>query len=112
MKQFKKMLYIEDVPLSVWLQSHPNLLNDIQIPKYINRFLSINASKDITLTFWGNFKRKPKFNWNEKIVCSLRGQETFRFVSFIYKQEMYSGVNYNWSPEYIPVDLFSTVGQF
>ena len=29
MKQFKKMLYIEDVPLSVWLQSHPNLLNDI-----------------------------------------------------------------------------------
>ena len=30
----------------------------------------------------------------------------------MYKEEMYSGVNYNWSPEYIPVDLFSEKGQF
>ena len=60
----------------------------------------------ITLTFWGNFRRKPKFNWNEKIVCMMRGQETFRMVSFIYKQEFHSGVKKSLNPQDIPIDLF------
>jgi hypothetical protein len=98
------MLYISDFPLKAWLQSHPELLEDIKEHHFMEKFLKRDF---ITLTYWGNFSKNPKFNWNEKIICMLRGQETFRLVSFIYKLEFYSGVKRSLNPQDIPINLFN-----
>jgi len=54
--QFKKMLYLTDFPLQAWLQSHPELLEDVKEHHFMATFLKRSF---ITLTYWGNFKRKP-----------------------------------------------------
>lgn len=64
------MIYIDDFPLKAWLQSHPELLEDVKEHHFMETFIKRDF---ITLTYWGNFRRKPKFNWNEKIVCMMRG---------------------------------------
>ena len=55
-----------------------------------------------------DFKRKPVFNHREKLVCVLHGVETFRMVSVIFKQNMYSGVFMDMDPLETPINLFET----
>jgi len=57
---------------------------------------------------WSDFKRKPVFNHHENIVCLISGSETFRLVSAIYKQNMYSGVYEDLDPLDTPINLFET----
>ena len=55
-----------------------------------------------------DFKRKPVFNDRERLVCLLNGKETFRMVSSIFKQNMYSGVFVDMDPLETPINLFET----
>lgn len=57
---------------------------------------------------WSEFKRKPEFNHKEKLVCLIQGQEKFRIVSAIFKQNMYSGIYEDLDPLETPINLFET----
>ena len=59
--------------------SKPEILNDIDIPYYMNDVLETDSYK---LTYWGKFKRKTKFSMHEKLACVFEGTEEFRLVSF------------------------------
>jgi hypothetical protein len=48
----------------------------------MNEFLRLNK---IGLTIWESFKRRPKFNHKEKLVCLMHGAERVRMVSAIFK---------------------------
>ena len=71
----------------------------------MNDFLRLNK---IGLTVWENFKRRPKFNKKEKLVCLMHGNERVRMVSAIFKHNMYSGVFEDLNPIDTPVNLFET----
>ena len=64
------------------LRGNKNLTDDIQFPFFMNEFLRLNK---IGLTIWENFKRRPKFNHKEKLVCLMHGAERVRMVSAIFK---------------------------
>ena len=64
------------------LRGNLNLTNDIQFPLFMNDFLRLNK---IGLTVWESFRRKPKFNKQEKFVCVMHGNERVRMVSAIFK---------------------------
>ena len=65
-------------------------------------------SNSIGLTYWAEFKRKPVFNRDEKIICVVQGKERFRMVSSIFKQNIYSGVYDDLNPLDTPINLFET----
>ena len=48
------------------------------------------------------------FNHREKLVCLVSGNEKFRMVSSIYKQNMYSGIYEDLDPLETPINLFET----
>ena len=80
-------------------------MKDYQQPYFISSYLRI---KSIGLTYWGEFKRKPLFNHDERVVCVVQGKEKFRMVSSIFKQNMYSGVYEDLDPLDTPINLFET----
>jgi len=84
-RKFKKQLYLEDENIKVWSYYRPDILNDFEVPHYIGSILPLEST---TLTLWAKFRRKPKFNWHEKLVCIIEGQETIKMVSFVYKSEV------------------------
>ena len=44
------------------------------------------------MTFWSDFVRKIRRLENENWICIIRGQERFKMVSPIYKDNLYVGV--------------------
>jgi hypothetical protein len=80
-------------------------MQDIQAPTYLASFLRLNK---MGLTYWADFKRKPKFNHKEKLICLISGSEKIRMVSGIFKQNMYSGVYEDLDPLDTPINLFET----
>lgn len=80
-------------------------MSDIPLPFYLDEYLQM---KKLTISHLQDFKRKPKFNTNEKLVCLLQGRETFRMVSSVFKQNMYSGVFEHMDPLETPINLFET----
>ena len=76
----RKMLYIDDSFAPI--RGKDQLMNDIQLPFFMNEFLRLNK---IGLTIWESFKRRPKFNKKERLVCLMHGNERVRMVSAIFK---------------------------
>lgn len=79
--------------------------NDAPRPYFLDSFLNL---KGMTLSHVQDFKRKPVFTDSERLVCLLQGRETFRMVSSIFKQNMYSGVFMDMDPLETPINLFET----
>jgi hypothetical protein len=84
-QKYGKQFYIDDEDFRVWTISKPEILHDIDIPYFIQDLLDLQSYK---LTFWGKFKRKPRFALNEKLVCVFEGTEEFRIVSFLDTQDL------------------------
>ena len=80
-----------------------NLQHDIELPEFMVEFLQL---EQISLTLWDQFKRHPKFNHKERLVCMVSGVERFRIVSSIFKQNMYSGIYDDIDPDWTPINLF------
>ena len=81
------------------------LKDDFQVPSYIASTLKHESTG---LTLWDSFKRHPKFNHKERVVCVVHGSERFRLVSAIFKQNMYSGIFDQLDPLWTPINLFET----
>lgn len=96
-----KLYYLDNV-LST-LSLNQNLVKDIKVPEFLSRYLRLQK---IGLTMWGEFERRPTFNLKERVVCMVQGKETFRMVSSIFKQNMYSGVFEELGPLETPINLF------
>jgi len=101
-KYIKSMLYLDNMPI---LLGKSNLVDDIKKPEYMSKFMN---NRSIGLTLWSKFNRKPQFNKREMLICMVKGAETFRMVSAIYKPNMYSGVFEGLDPADTPVDLFES----
>jgi len=100
-KEVGKLMYLDNVISS--LQMNPNLLKDIETPEFLGKFLKLHK---VGLTLWGDFSRRPVFNLKERYVCMIKGNEKFRLVNAIFKQNMYSGVFEDLGPLETPVNLF------
>jgi len=57
------------------------------------------------LTIWPQFERKPEQDNNENYVCVIAGQEEFRLISGVFKQNLYSGVYQDLKPSALPIDM-------
>ena len=79
-KLIKNMLYMEDSFAPI--RGNDNLLKDIEFPYFMSQFLRLNK---VSITLWEKFKRKPKFNHKERLVCLMKGSEKVRMVSAIFK---------------------------
>ena len=66
-----------------------NLALDYIKPAFIANLVRNRATG---LTIWKDFERKPEYKDRERYFCVVSGQESFRLVSPIYKQNIYSGV--------------------
>mmetsp|Transcript_981 Transcript_981/g.1760 ORF Transcript_981/g.1760 Transcript_981/m.1760 type:complete len:197 (+) Transcript_981:309-899(+) len=56
-KQVQQLLYIDDQSKAIMQSSA--LLADIVLPAYLSSYLQL---KDIRMTYWQDFRRKPQFN--------------------------------------------------
>ena len=81
-------MYISNENIKVWTMSKPEVVNDIEVPLY---FKEVLKQEQIYITYWGSFKRRPTFNWKEKLICVFEGTEEFRLVNFIYKKDILVG---------------------
>jgi hypothetical protein len=97
----KKMIFLDNAPVP--LMHLKNLQQDIELPDYMTEFLKLES---ISLTLWDMFKRHPKFNHKERLVCVVSGVERFRIVSSIFKQNMYSGIFDDIESDWTPINLF------
>ena len=64
-----------------------------------------------SLTVWNQFTRVPKKIENDQYVCILKGEEIFRLVSPIFRQNIYVGVFENLPPEDTPLNFFDVDGK-
>lgn len=81
-----------------------NLLDDIVRPSFIQKVLrSRFTGLTITPTTTG---RKPEVKDRERYYCVVKGKEEYRLVSPVYKQNIYSGVLEQLSPNESPLDFF------
>jgi hypothetical protein len=83
-----------------------NLQQDIVKPLFISNLVRNRATG---LTIWKSFDRKSEYKEKERYHCVVKGEETFRIVSPVYKQNIYSGVLEELPPTESPIDLFSKV---
>ena len=51
--------------------------------------------------------RRPEVSERERYYCVVKGEEEFRIVSPVYKQNIYSGVLEELQPNESPIDFFS-----
>ena len=62
-----------------------------------------------TLTVWPFFNgRRPEVSERERYFCVIKGEEEFKIVSSVYKQNIYSGVLEELQPTESPIDFFSS----
>jgi hypothetical protein len=66
-----------------------NLAQDYIKPAFISNLVRNRATG---ITIWRDFERRPEFKDRERYYCVIQGQENFKMVSPIYKQNIYSGV--------------------
>lgn len=78
--------------------------NDIIKPSFLAKVL---RNRLTSITIWPNFLRKPEFKDRERYICVVSGSETFKMVSPVYKQNIYSGVYEELLPEETPLDFFN-----
>jgi hypothetical protein len=52
--------------------------------------------------------RRPEVSERERYYCVIKGEEEFRIVSPVYKQNIYSGVLEELQPNESPIDFFSS----
>ena len=100
---YKKMIFLDNALAPMHRMKRLN--KDFELPPYIAKFLKMQS---IGLTLWDSFKRHPKFNHKERVVCMIHGSERFRLVSAIFKQNMYSGIFDDLDPLWTPINLFET----
>lgn len=100
---YKKMIFLDNALAPMHRMKRLN--KDFELPPYIAKFLKMQS---IGLTLWDSFKRHPKFNNKERVVCMIHGSERFRLVSAIFKQNMYSGIYDDLDPLWTPINLFET----
>jgi hypothetical protein len=83
----------------------PKLRSDYSFP-WLHKFLRLQKT---TLSIWPPIEHKPKQVQGETFMCLLDGQESFRLVSSVFKQNLYSGVYDDLPPTEIPedIDLFA-----
>ena len=81
-------MFLADEDIKVWTMSNPEVIQDIEVPSYFSRLFK---QEQITLTFWGKFKRRPRFTRQEKLVCVFEGREEFRMVHFMFKDNIQVG---------------------
>jgi hypothetical protein len=87
------------------LLSAKALTDDIERPAFISKVI---RPRFTGLTVWPTFSgRRPEVRDRERYFCVVRGREEFRLVSPVYKQNIYSGVLENLSPNESPVDFFA-----
>jgi hypothetical protein len=83
-----------------------DLLEDVEKPEFIQKILRPRMT---TLTVWPYFNgRRPAVSERERYYCVVKGEEEFRIVSPVYKQNIYSGVLEELQPNESPIDFFST----
>jgi hypothetical protein len=70
---------------------------------------SLVRNRATGLTVWKDFERKPEYKDRERYFCVVDGQESFRMVSPIYKQNIYSGVLEQLMPQETPLDFFTNI---
>jgi hypothetical protein len=85
------------------------LSNDFTRPQFIGKVL---RSRFTGITVWPSFPgRKPEVRDRERYLCVIKGEEEFRLVSPVYKQNIYSGVLEELSPTESPLDFFTRVNE-
>ena len=94
-REQKYIAYLDEVALS------PLLRPDFKLP-LLQQFLSFQGA---SFTLWHSFKRVPRFVNNERFICVLSGQEEFRLVSPVFRQNLYAGVYDDLHPTALPEDL-------
>jgi hypothetical protein len=78
--------------------------NDIIKPSFLSKIL---RNRLTSITIWQNFLRKPEFKDRERYICVISGAETFKMVSPVFKQNIYSGVFEELLPEETPLNFFN-----
>jgi len=58
------------------------------------------------ISIWGDFRRRPKQVQNEQYICLLKGEESFKLVSPIFRKHLYAGVFDNFKGDETPIDFF------
>lgn len=93
---------------NIWLNNNDLFQKDYEFPDFINDFLAIEDTW-MSYTSTGTnreSKGKARQQGYESYYCVTKGIERFKFVSPIFKQNMYSGVREEIAPNKSPVDLF------
>ena len=92
-----------------------SLSADFIRPEFISKVL---RARHTGLTVWPDFAntngqavRRPEVRDRERYVCVVKGSEEFRLVSPVYKQNIYSGVLEELSPNETPLDFFRQVNE-
>ena len=92
-----------------------SLSADFIRPEFISKVL---RARHTGLTVWPDFTntngqsvRRPEVRDRERYVCVVKGSEEFRLVSPVYKQNIYSGVLEELSPNETPLDFFKQVNE-
>ena len=83
-------------------------------PKFADKTLieefplsSILRYRGTFLTIWSDFNRRAKRILNERYICVMKGQETFKLVSPIYRKNLYVGVFIWADKQNSPLDFFN-----
>ena len=79
----------------------PKLRSDYNFP-WLHKFLGLRTT---TLSIWPPVEHKPKQVKGETFMCLLNGEESFRLISSVFKQNLYSGVYDDLPPADIPDDI-------
>ena len=86
-----------------------SLSGDLVRPLFIAKAL---RARHTGLTVWPHFSdRRPEVRDRERYICVISGNEEFRLVSPVYKQNIYSGVLEELRPDETPLDFFKVVNE-
>jgi len=83
-----KRYYVQDLDCNHYANWHPETNFK---PNPFNKYLSFRRRG---LTIWRDFKRKPVSHAYEQFVCVLKGKETFRTVSPIFRPNIHAGTGF------------------
>ncbi len=84
------------------------LMKDYIKPVFLSKIL---RTRQIGLTIWAYFYRKPEWKDRERYVCVIEGREEFKLVSPAFKQSIYSGVFDELDPHETPLDFFMGINK-
>ena len=71
-----------------------------------NFMTNLSQRRARKFTQWKNFKRKPEKLLYESHICVVRGTETFRFASPIFRKHLYVGSYPHLKRDESPLDFF------